>query len=107
MGLGEKKAYKNPQLSRGEMVQVWELATDSKPIRVYQEGLEDGERSLILHILTRKFSCLTPKIRYQIELLSLKQLEALSEVLLDFSFLTELTLVGCRAYTNAYRKGER
>ena len=91
MGLGEKKVYKIPPLSCRETVRRCELATDSQPTRVDQEGLEDGERSLILHLLTRKFSYLNPQIRYQIELLSLEQLEALSEVLLDFSSLTELT----------------
>ncbi|MEB3280834.1 MAG: Rpn family recombination-promoting nuclease/putative transposase [Lyngbya sp.] len=95
--------YKFPQLSRQEIIQMLELATDSKQTRVYQEGLEDGrqqglheglqqgERSLILRQLTRKFGQLDPQICYQIEVLSLKQLEALSEVLLDFSSLEELT----------------
>ncbi|MEB3280835.1 MAG: DUF4351 domain-containing protein [Lyngbya sp.] len=68
-----------------------ELATDSKQTRVYQEGLEDGERSLILRQLTRKFGQLSPQVRSQIESLSLEQLEALSDVLLDFSSLPDLT----------------
>ncbi|MEB3280833.1 MAG: DUF4351 domain-containing protein [Lyngbya sp.] len=91
----EKKVCKVRRLSRLETVEMWELATESKQTPVDQKGLENGrqqeEQSLILHILTRKFGCLTPKIRYQIELLSLEQLEALSEVVLDFSSLTELT----------------
>ena len=99
----EKKACEFPRLSRRETVRMRELATDSKPTPVDQKGLENGRqqeerfscgdatRTLILHILTRKFGCLTPKIGYQIELLSLEQLEALSEVVLDFSSLKELT----------------
>ena len=95
----EKKACKVRRLSRRETVRMCELAADPH----YQEGLEtdrreeerfscgDATRSLILHILTRKFGCLTPKISYQIELLSLEQLKALLEVVLDFSSLTELT----------------
>ena len=71
--------------------------------RVYQEGLEDGRqqgwqqgrqqegRSLILRLLTRKLGQLNPQVRSQIESLSLEQLEALSEVLLDFSSVQELT----------------
>lgn len=83
--------YKFPQLSRQEIIQMLELATDSKQTRVYQEGLEDGERSLILRLLTRKFGELSNQVRSQIESLSLEQLEALSEVLLDFSSLEDLT----------------
>lgn len=99
--------YKFPQLSRQEIIQMLELATDSKQTRVYQEGLEEGrqqglqeglqdgrqqgERSLILRLLTRKFDRINPEVRSQIELLSLEQLEALAEVLLDFSSLEDLT----------------
>ncbi|MEL7039180.1 MAG: Rpn family recombination-promoting nuclease/putative transposase [Cyanobacteria bacterium J06592_8] len=87
--------YKFPQLSRQEIIQMLELATNSKQTRVYQEGLEDGRqqegRSLILRLLTRKFGELSPQVRSQVESLSLEQLEALSEVLLDFSTLSELT----------------
>ena len=91
--------YKFPQLSRQEIVEMLELATESKQTRVYQEGLEDGrqqgrqqgERSLILRLLTRKLGQLNPQVRSQIESLSLEQLEALSEVLLDFSSVQELT----------------
>ncbi|MEB3279965.1 MAG: Rpn family recombination-promoting nuclease/putative transposase [Lyngbya sp.] len=87
--------YKFPQLSRQEIVEMLELATESKQTRVYQEGLEDGRqqegRSLILRQLARKFGQLSPQVRSQIESLSLEQLEALSEVLLEFSSLPELT----------------
>ncbi|MFZ1025627.1 MAG: DUF4351 domain-containing protein [Limnoraphis robusta] len=99
--------YKFPQLTRQEIIQMLELATDSKQTRVYQEGLEDGrrqgledgrrqgledgERVLILRLLARKFNQINPQIRSQIELLSLEQLEMLAEVLLDFSSLQDLT----------------
>lgn len=87
--------YKFPQLSRQEIVQMLELATESKQTRVYQEGLEDGrrqgERVLILRQLARKFNQINPQVRSQIELLSLEQLEMLAEVLLDFSSLQDLT----------------
>ncbi|WP_413163640.1 DUF4351 domain-containing protein [Capilliphycus salinus ALCB114379] len=99
----EKKVCKVRRLSRRETVGIWEFPADPQPTGVSQEGLEtdrreeerfscgDATRTLILHILTRKFGCLTPKIGYQIELLSLEQLKALSEVVLDFSSLTELS----------------
>ncbi|MEA5520757.1 Rpn family recombination-promoting nuclease/putative transposase [Limnoraphis robusta Tam1] len=99
--------YKFPQLTRQEIIQMLELATDSKQTRVYQEGLEDGrrqgledgrrqgledgERVLILRQLARKFNQINPQVRSQIELLSLEQLEMLAEVLLDFSSLQDLT----------------
>ncbi len=83
--------YKFPQLTRQEIIQMLELATDSKQTRVYQEGREDGERALILRQLTRKFNQIDPQVRSQIELLSLEQLEMLAEVLLDFSSLQDLT----------------
>ena len=87
--------YKFPQLTRQEIIQMLELATDSKQTRVYQEGLEDGrrqgERALILRLLARKFNQINPQVRSQIELLSLEQLEMLAEVLLDFSSLQDLT----------------
>ncbi|KKD35361.1 Rpn family recombination-promoting nuclease/putative transposase [Limnoraphis robusta] len=103
--------YKFPQLTRQEIIQMLELATDSKQTRVYQEGLEDGrrqgledgrrqgledgrqqgERVLILRQLARKFDQINPQVCSQIELLSLEQLEMLAEVLLDFSSLQDLT----------------
>jgi Domain of unknown function (DUF4351) len=48
-------------------------------------GIEKGERSLILRLLTRRVGSLTPENRSQVESLSLEQLESLGEALLDFS----------------------
>ncbi|MGB3401322.1 MAG: DUF4351 domain-containing protein [Microcoleaceae cyanobacterium] len=100
--------YKFPQLSRQEIVEMLELATESKQTRVYQEGLEEGirrgledgiqqglavgERSLILLLLTRKLGEINPEIRSQIESLSLQELEALAEAFLDFSTLEDLII---------------
>jgi predicted transposase YdaD len=92
--------YKFPQLSRQEIVEMLELATESKQIRVYQEGLAEGrqqglvvgERSLILLLLNRKFGVINPEIRSQIESLSLQQLEALAEAFLEFSNLEDLII---------------
>ena len=56
-----------------------------------EDGMRVGERTLILLLLTRKFGQINPEIRSQIESLSLQQLEALAEALLDFSTLEDLT----------------
>lgn len=50
-----------------------------------EQGIEQGERSLILRLLTRRIGEVSPNLRSQIQSLSLKQLEALGEALLDFS----------------------
>ncbi|MGF1495073.1 MAG: DUF4351 domain-containing protein [Microcoleaceae cyanobacterium] len=71
------------------------LATESKQTRVYQEGVEEGiqrgERALILRLLNRRFGQLNSEMLQQIEALSLDKLELLGEALLDFSSLKDLT----------------
>lgn len=61
----------------------WERQTERR-------GIERGERSLILRLLTRKVGELPDSIRSQIEALSTTQLELLGESLLDFSNLSDL-----------------
>jgi predicted transposase YdaD len=51
----------------------------------YQEIRQEGEQSLILRQLTRRIGEVAPEIRAQVQALSLAQLEALGEALLDFS----------------------
>jgi predicted transposase YdaD len=55
-----------------------------------QEGILEGDRSLILRQLTRRFGELPAELSTQVEALSLPQLEALADALLDFSELTDL-----------------
>jgi predicted transposase/invertase (TIGR01784 family) len=50
-----------------------------------EEFLQEGERSLILRQLTRRFGELAPTLISQIQSLSISQLESLGEALLDFS----------------------
>lgn len=57
--------------------------------RGIQEGL-DHERSLILRLLSRKVGTIAPTTETQIRSLSLVQLEALGEALLDFSQPSDL-----------------
>lgn len=76
--------------------------TKLQDTRFYQEAKEEGRvegrvegqvqeaRSLILKLLTRRFGELPQPLTAQLETLSLPQLEALTEVLLDFQTLEDL-----------------
>lgn len=55
-----------------------------------QEGRQEEGRSLILKLLTRRIGSLTPEMLVQIQALSIDQLEALGEALLDFTQPEEL-----------------
>ncbi len=55
-----------------------------------QEGRQEGEQSLILRLLNRRIGDVSPELRSQVQALSLEQLEALGEALLDFSEPTDL-----------------
>jgi predicted transposase YdaD len=50
-----------------------------------QRGRTEGERALILRLLTRRIGDVSLDLRSQIQSLSITQLEALGEALLDFS----------------------
>jgi len=50
-----------------------------------QEGRQEGEMQLVLRLLTRRFGVLEARTQQQIRRLSIAQLEALAEALLDFS----------------------
>jgi predicted transposase YdaD len=60
---------------------------------IRQEGRQEGEQSgalkegqsLILRLLTRRIGEVAPEMQSQVQALSLAQLEALGEALLDFS----------------------
>jgi predicted transposase YdaD len=60
---------------------------------IYQDILQEGEQtgalkqgqSLILRLLVRRIGEVSPEMRSQIQALSLPQLEALGEALLDFT----------------------
>lgn len=57
---------------------------------VCQEVQLEGERSLVLRLLNRRVGTLPEFVRSRVEALSLPQLEALGEALLDFSGLSDL-----------------
>jgi predicted transposase/invertase (TIGR01784 family) len=61
---------------------------------IYQEWMEEGalkgEQSLVLRLLTRRVGEMPPELRTKVQSLSLPQLEALGEALLDFSKSADL-----------------
>jgi len=76
--------YKFPQLSRDEIESMLGLS-ELKQTKVYQEAMLEEGQSLILRQLNRRIGDVSPEMRSQIQALSLDQLEALGEALLDFS----------------------
>ncbi|MFB2936705.1 Rpn family recombination-promoting nuclease/putative transposase [Aerosakkonemataceae cyanobacterium BLCC-F154] len=84
--------YKFTNLSRQEVEAM--LGITLEQTRVYQEakaeGREEGERSLILRLLTRRVGQLPESVILQINTLSIAQIELLGEALLDFSNLSDL-----------------
>ena len=56
-----------------------------------ETGIERGQRSLILRQLHRRVGSLPDSVQSQVKALSLHQLEILSEALLDFSSLNDLS----------------
>jgi len=68
--------------------------SDLKQTRVYQEGRQEGqqigEAAVTLRILRRKLGSLSPGLEQQIGSLSVEQLEALAECLLELGSQDEL-----------------
>ena len=89
--------YKFPELSR-EAIQAMFTVSDVKKTRVYRdareegrvEGLAEGETALVLRQLSRRFGVLPKGLEAQIQGLSLEQVEALGEALLDFEGMQDL-----------------
>jgi len=87
--------YKLPTLSREEIQAMLELTdTDLKQTRFYQEvfteGRQEGEVALIARQLQRRCGELAPVVLEQIQHLSVPQLEALGEALLEFRGTADL-----------------
>ncbi len=55
-----------------------------------QRGRKQGEKSLVLRLLTRRVGELPQQVCQQVESLSLEQLESLGEALLDFTSMADL-----------------
>ena len=89
--------YKFPQLNREEIEEMLGLS-ELKQTRVYQEaqaegrqeGMQEGEATLVLRQLARRLGQVTTEVRSQIQQLPVVQLEELGEALLDFSSAQDL-----------------
>lgn len=88
--------YQFPLLSREAIEQMLGLS-ELKQTRVYQDALQEGieqgierERALILKLLTRRVGSVSTQSEAKILNLSVTQLEALGEALLDFSSAADL-----------------
>jgi predicted transposase/invertase (TIGR01784 family) len=83
--------YKLPTLSREEIQTMLDLTdTDLKQTRFYQDVSQEVEQNLILRQLQRRCGTLAPAVQEQIRQLSVLQLEALGEALLEFGGAADL-----------------
>jgi predicted transposase YdaD len=102
-GLETIMVYKLPRLSREEIQTMMGLSDiDLKQTRFYQDVFAEGEAegrqegrqeeaiAIILRLLNRRFGDVGNSLETQIRGLSLAQIEALTEVLLDFSELQQV-----------------
>ncbi len=85
--------YKFPQLSREAIEQMLGIS-ELRQTRVFQEALEEGRQegkcALVLRLLHRRLGTLPEAVTAQVQALSVPQLEALGEALLDFATLADL-----------------
>ena len=94
---------KFPNLSLEEILKMLNLKTaDITQTRFYQdvfqlgiqeglqEGRQEGESNLIIRLLNRRLGVVTPNQETQIRALSIPQIEALGEALLDFTNSTDI-----------------
>jgi predicted transposase/invertase (TIGR01784 family) len=88
-------AYKLPKLNREVIQKMLELTdADLKQSRFYQDVFAEGRQeeglALVLRLLQRRCGELAPAVRERIPRLSLPQLEALGEALLEFRGVIDL-----------------
>jgi predicted transposase YdaD len=91
--------YKLPRLSREEIRKMLDIFNvELKQTRFYQdvfaEGLEEGrqrEAALVLRLLRRRLGKITVEQEARVRELSVTQLEALGEALLDFAQPEDVT----------------
>ncbi|AFZ26956.1 hypothetical protein Cylst_4904 [Cylindrospermum stagnale PCC 7417] len=80
--------YKFSNLSREEIAAMLGLITEEP--RAIREAKEEGERKVILRLLSRRVGAIPDALLSQIQALSVERLEALGDALLDFSTLADL-----------------
>jgi predicted transposase/invertase (TIGR01784 family) len=88
--LGREAIEKMLGLSELRQTKVYQEALQEGEQRGRTEGIAEGERSLILRLLTRRVGEVSLEARSQIQALSLEQVEALGEALLEFSVPSDL-----------------
>ncbi|BDI15911.1 hypothetical protein ANSO36C_17130 [Nostoc cf. commune SO-36] len=84
--------YKFSTLSREEIAEMLGLNLEEPRaiLEAKEEGREEGERTIILRLLNRRVGNIPDALLSQIQGLSVEQLEALGDALLDFSTLADL-----------------
>ncbi|MEH2330677.1 DUF2887 domain-containing protein [Nostoc sp.] len=80
--------YKFSNLSREEIATM--LGLNLEEPRAIREAKEEGERKIILRLLNRRLGNIPDALLSKIQGLSVEQLEALGDALLDFSSLADL-----------------
>lgn len=80
--------YKFSNLSREEIAAM--LGLNLEEPRAIREAKEEGERTIVLRLLNRRVGNIPDALLSQIQELSVEQLEALGDALLDFSTLADL-----------------
>lgn len=80
--------YKFSNLSREEIAAM--LGLNLEEPRAIREAKEEGERTIVLRLLNRRVGNIPDALLSQIQGLSVEQLEALGDALLDFSTLADL-----------------
>ncbi|HLO86440.1 MAG TPA: DUF4351 domain-containing protein [Nostocaceae cyanobacterium] len=80
----------NPEADDRELVMRLAPLYQQDREQARQEGLQQGEQQLIIRLLNRRFGEIEPSLIAQIQRLSIVQLEALGEALLDFSGVADL-----------------
>ncbi|BAY78989.1 hypothetical protein NIES25_54690 (plasmid) [Nostoc linckia NIES-25] len=80
--------YKFSNLSREEIEAM--LGLNLEEPRAIREAKEEGERKIVLRQLNRRVGNIPDELLSQIQGLSVEQLEALADALLDFSTLADL-----------------
>ncbi|MBN3909681.1 MAG: DUF2887 domain-containing protein [Nostoc sp. NMS1] len=81
--------YKFSNLSREEIAAM--LGLNLEEPRAIREAKEEGERTIVLRLLNRRVGNIPDALLSQIQGLSVEQLEALGDALLDFSTLADLS----------------
>ncbi len=81
--------YKFPKLTRQEIEAMFTIS-DLKQTRVYQDAHQEGEQSIILRQLNRRFGNLPDRLTQSIQNLTIPQIEELAEQLLDFTAISDL-----------------